>query len=288
MPDINFDNFKVRCSAIKKILSDNQSNPTITEKQMGLLSLLENKEKLTENQKNEMARLIAIKKNSQKVVLSETCIDYLMEVYAWETEQMIPVSKESLDLLQLKKGKMAESESIELLSIYEDVFYQKNDERVSNDYLSGEPDIFTGKSIMEAEVITDTKTIWDYPLFLKKIHQKLENGYPEQVKGYCDITGAKNGRIARCLVTTPPEIRYEIKWKVAKKFGALTLESPEFLQEWEKWERSMVFDHIPIAGRVHLTNIEPFTEHELVKLYDRVKICREWLNNFHKNRLKLF
>lgn len=288
MRNINFDNFKVRCSSIKKILSNSQSNPILTEKQAVLLDELEKKDNLTENQKNTITRLKELKDNSKKIVLSDTCIEYLMEVYSWETEKMIPIGKESMDLLQLKKGKMAEEESITLLSIYENVFYKKNNERVENEYLSGEPDIYTGNSIMEADIITDIKTIWDYPLFLKKIHQKLENGYLEQVQGYCDITGAKGGRIARCLVSLPFEIVQEMKWKVAKKLDAISVESPEFLKEWVKWEYSMNFDNIPVEGRVHIIKINTFSPIERQKVYDRVKICREWLNNFHEERIKLF
>lgn len=287
MTDINFDYFKVRCSAIDKVLSNSASNPVITEKQSEELKDLEKKDTLTDKQKERLAELTVKAKNSSKVILSDTCIDYLMEAYAWITEKMIPVSKESLDIMATKKGKMAETESIELLSIYKGVFYFKNDVQVSNDFLTGEPDVFLGDDIMSAEIIEDTKTLWDYPIYLKNLHKPIEKGYIRQVKGYGDITGAKELYISKCLVDTPFEIVEEMKWKVAKKFNALTIESPDFLKEWEKWERSMSFHHIPVNKRVNSIKVEPFTEFERIQLYDRVKVCREWLNNFHETYEKI-
>jgi len=284
---VDFSLFKCRCSAINKILSNSRDNPVITDKQAVLLSELEKKDNLTDKQKEEVARLVVLRENASKIILSDTCIDYLMEVYAWETEGMIPVNKESMDLMQLKKGKMAEKQSIELISIVEDTWYEKNDIRVSNEYLSGEPDIFSGNSIMDAESITDAKSIWDYPGYLQKLHKPLESGYPEQVKGYCDITGAKKGQIARVLVDTPEEIIQDMKWKIAKKFGAVTTESPDFLEEWAKWERSMKFSHIPIAQRVYRIPVPLFTTQEQQKVYDRVKICRDWLCKFYETRQSL-
>ena len=79
---VDFSLFKCRCSAINKILSNSRDNPVITDKQAVLLSELEKKDSLTDKQKEEMARLIVLRENASKIILSDTCIDYLMEVYA--------------------------------------------------------------------------------------------------------------------------------------------------------------------------------------------------------------
>src|SRR5207248_1447458 len=102
------DDFKCRSSAIIKMMANSRSNPVLTEKQTLRLIELEAKESVTDKQKEEMAELLIKKGNSSKIVLSDMCIEYLMEVYAWETQGMIPVSKESLDILQMQKGKMGE------------------------------------------------------------------------------------------------------------------------------------------------------------------------------------
>lgn len=284
---INFDNFKVRCSAINKVMSNSAQNPVLTEKQGLRLDELEKKDSLTEKQKEEMAELLVKKDNGKKIILSTTCIEYLMEVYAWETEGMIPVNKEALDVLSMKKGKMAELVAGQVLSVVDNVEYLIHKDRISNEYLTGEIDLYTGPHVMAATNVTDIKNSFDYPTFLKKIHTGLETGQKEQLQGYGDITGATDLIVANCLITAPREIIEEMMWKVAKKVNAATFESPEFLAEWPVFERSMVFHHIPIQRRVSKIKVEPFTDFERQRLYDRVKVCRDFLNLFHEQRLKL-
>ena len=287
---MDFSNFKVRCSAIRKVLSNSQSNPILTENQKIRLSELESKldaGKITEKQKEELAELQVKQENGKKIVLSDTCIEYLMDVYAWETEQMIPVSRESLDLLTTKKGKVGEEEGLLLLSRVAKQFYKTHKERIYNEYLSGEIDAYVGDHVYAATLISDIKNSWDYPIFLKKLHTGLEIGQKEQIQGYCDITGAGEGEIANTLVSATDDIIDEMKWKVLRKICAATTESPEFIEVWPKWERSMRFNHIPIHKRVSRLKVERFTEFERQRLYDKVKICREWLNNFHETYQKL-
>ncbi len=289
--EVNFSDFKVRCSAISKVLSNSRDNPQITEKQAetlaGYRKKLDEGGKITDKQALEMAALIEKEANSSKIILSDTCIEYLMIEYAWITEKMIPVSRESMDLLAIKKGKEVEALSGKLLSLIDDVEYKVHKERIYNDYLSGEIDFYLGPQVYGATRIVDNKASFDYPIFLKKIHTGLENGQREQVAGYCDITGAAEGIIANTLVDTSDEIIEEMKFRLAKKLGCATTESPEMLKEWPTWERSMKFTHIPVHKRAHKIKIEPFSTFEREKLYDRVKVCREWLNNFHEDYQKL-
>ena len=287
MQDINWDKVKVRCSGIGKIMAESRDNPSITPKQLERLDELEKKDKLTDNQRTEMIELLVKKANLSKISLSDTCIEYLMEVYAWETEGMIPIGKEALDLVQIKKGKLAENDGIKLLSIVRGNIYNKNTERVSNEFLSGEPDVFQGETLMGCEAIDDIKLSWDYPTYLKMGQKPLEKSYISQIRGYGDITGAKVLHISKCLVSAPHEVVEDMKWKLIRRMNVLTEESPEFLKEWEVWYRSMMFDHIPPTQRVNSIKVEPFTPEEKQKIYDRVKYCREWLNNFHQERIKL-
>lgn len=289
--EINFDNFKVRCSQIVAAQANSRSNPVLTEKQEAKLrelsDKLQEKGEITEKQQAELAELQVKEQNGKKVVLSDTYITYLMAEYAWVTEGMIAVNKESMELLAIQKGREGEDEAVKLLELVEGVQFKKHKERIYNDYLSGEIDVYRGDHVYAAINVTDIKNSWDYPTFLKKIHAGLENGQKEQVQGYCDITGAGEGHIANTLISNMHHIIEEMRWKVAKKMGATTPESPEVLREWPKWERSMKFDHIPAHKRVHKIKIEPFTEFERQKLYDRVKIGREWLNSFHESYQKL-
>jgi hypothetical protein len=210
-----------------------------------------------------------------------------MEVYAWETERMIPVGKEAMDVMQLRKGKEGEVEAGSLLCRVDGQLYLQDKQRISNDFLSGEIDFYLGESIYKATNVTDIKNSFDYPTYLKKINNGLENGQREQLQGYGDITGAKELFVANCLISFTPEMVQDMQYKLLRKINCATTESPEFLEKWPEFERSMNFDRIDYRKRVHKIQVEPFNDFERQKLYDRVKVCREFLWKFHEEREKL-
>jgi hypothetical protein len=284
--NINFGNFKVRCSAIGKILTTSKENPCLTEKQAIRLDELQAKPTITEKQQAELAELLVKKENSTKVILSDTCIEYLMEAYALFVYGKKSVTKE-LDIEYYEKGKLMEEESITLLSLVEKMYYEKNDERVENEFLSGEPDLFVGAHIMKAERITDIKSVWDYPGFLKRTVKGLDAHHDEQVKGYMDITGAKQGEVAYCLVNMPDTIQNDYRRKLMYRMNVATEEAPEFLRAAAELTNSMVFDNIPMNLRVYKVVVPPFNDFERSRVYERVKHCREWLNAYHIEYQKL-
>lgn len=281
---MNWQLFKCRCSAINKLLTNGAAGRQITEIQLRDLKKLEEKEKRTPPQEEEMKRLQALKANSGNIVLGDTCITYLMEVYAWETERMVSLNKEALETMPMLKGKKGEREAGLLLSVVDGEMYLSNKERICNDYLSGEIDFYLGEHIYAAKNITDIKISFDYPIYLKKLHTGLESGQMEQLQGYGDISTAQELYVANCLVSFTPEMVEDMKWKIMKKTGVVTEESPEFKELWQTLERSMFYDHINPNLRVSKIKIEPFTEFERIRLYDRVKYCRDFLYKFHEER----
>jgi hypothetical protein len=217
-----------------------------------------------------------------------------MTEYAWKTQGMVSVTKELMDIPQLQKGILVEADSLILLSKVDGVLYMPNvdendeRERVYNDFLSGEVDAYVGDSIMNATCIPDIKSIWDYPTFLCKIHEPLTTANDWQIKGYMDITkNCTEGFVANCLINTPENIIESLKFKLLRKLDVATEEAPEFQQKWAMIDRSMRFDHIPAHQRVFKKKVEPMTPIQQQQLYDRVKVCREWLNLFHETYSKL-
>jgi len=277
--EILWDQWKCRCSSISKIMSNAQGCAPITEIQLKRLKELDEKPNRTEKQSIELTELVQKRENSSKIVLGDTAIGYLMEVYAWETVKKCSVSKElTVDFIQ--KGKMGEKEGLELLSYCENWLYEKNTERIDNDFLSGEPDTFKGKSVREADVIPDVKIIWDYPGFLKKINKPADPDYRMQLAGYADISGAKEAFVANCLIDTPEPIRNDYRRKLFYKGEYTSEESPQFLANWRPIERSMIFSDIPVLQRFNKVPVPLFTEVERQAIYDRVKFCRQWLADF--------
>lgn len=286
----DFSNWKCRCSAISKMMSNSKDNAPLTDLQEIRLRELEKKadcDEITEKQRVELASLILKREKRKDVFLSDTCIQYLTEAYAWETEKMCSITKE-MDVEYFERGRKTESESIELLSFVDDIPYVKNEERFENDFLSGIPDVLEIKEmigetgpIFYASSIWDIKSTKDYPTFLYKIHKGLDSGNAGQLQGYGDILECGDLGVAFTLPTMPQSIREGYKIKLAYKMNAAIDQDKEFEKAWTNLERSMIFDHIPAPRRVYKIPVEPFTLSEKQAVYDRVRVCREWLNSFH-------
>lgn len=289
MNNIDFNKWKCRCSAISQLLTNDSDNKPITEKQLDKLKELQDKEKRTTKQQEELDELLAKKSNSNVITFGLTAIKYLMAEYSYITTGKIAVDKEFMELDQLEKGKEVELESLATLCIADGVIYTPNElkERYYNEYLSGEIDAYLGNDMSNIETICDIKSVWDYPTFLGKQHEKLSSANEWQVKGYMDIFNAKNGFIADILVDTPPNVVENIKWKLLRKTGATTEESPEFKKKWEIVQRSMYFSDIHPKLRVNKKYVTPMTQFEQQRLYDKVKAARDFLNNFHEKRIEL-
>src|SRR5688500_2406826 len=133
MKQVDWSLFKCRCSAITKMMANKQGFAPLTELQENKVLELEAKEKdkgLTGTQQTELNAMYAKREMSKKIVLSDSCIEYLMIVYAWETEGMIPVDKESMEILSISKGKKQEAQAGALLGFVDDVVYQTYKERI--------------------------------------------------------------------------------------------------------------------------------------------------------------
>lgn len=293
MIEVNWQLFRCRCSSIHAMMANSRSNPCLTDKQSLELDDLQKKPELSIKQEEKLAGLLIKKDNKDKNVLSDTFITYLVEEYAWKTEGMCRVAKNLMDIPQMKKGTLVEPESLALLSIVDGIEYKPNmdengkREKVCNDFLIGEVDAYVGESIMTATCIPDVKSIWDYPTFLNKIFEPILISNDWQVKGYMDITGAREGFIANCLVDTPEEVINGLKWKLLNMMNVATEEDTLFKEQWAILERSMKFRGIARHKRVFKNKVDLLTEDQRNKLYDRVKIARDWLFSFHEKMCNL-
>jgi hypothetical protein len=294
---MDFSRWKCRCSAISRMMANSAQNPPLTELQVKELADLEAKPARTEKQGIRIAELVLKRENAKDVVLSDSCVNYLLEAYAWETERMCSITKE-MDVEYFERGRKTEPESVGLLSFVDDTPYVKNEERFENAFLSGIPDILEiggraliddsgGSEIYWTKRIRDIKSCRDYPTFLYKMHKGLDPGNEDQLKGYGDILECGDLGVAFTLPTMPESIRAGYKIKLAYKMNAAIDQDPEFEKAWANLERSMIFDHIPAARRVYKIPVAPFTPAEQQATYERVRHCREWLHNFHTQYLKL-
>lgn len=121
--------------------------------------------------------------------------------------------REQVDTLPMQKGIEVEDHSIALFNEVTGNFFFKNIERKSNEFLTGECDIFD----------YETSTIWDIKSsYSKKTHKikmdvKENKTYFWQLVSYAELWGTENAGLARCLVDTPEHLinsKDDIDWHI--------------------------------------------------------------------------
>jgi len=275
MPQVDWNKALIRCSCIGKIMTEGRGSG-LTEKQYAELERLQSLPKITDKQSITLADLIARRDAPPK--LSDTCTSYLKEVYVY-----YKYGKQSLGGAQRSqytiKGRSVEDESIMMLSRYDGFPYTKNTIRFNNDFLTGEPDI-----IQDEENLKDIKSAWDFATLLSVIDSPLNPDYFWQGQGYMALTGAKHYQVCYCLVSMPQEIIEKERRMIYFKMNPLTEESPDYLKAIEQLEFDMTFDEVPISERIIRFSFD--RNDELIqKVYQRVKECRIWLEEFEKRHL---
>lgn len=108
--------------------------------------------------------------------------------------------RSSVSSKYLEKGLIVEEQSIQL---YNEVFFtnvEKNVVRDSNDWLTGECDIDTGKKII------DIKSSWSIATFPATKADAHDPDYEWQGRGYMMLRNRDVFELAFCLVSTPQEL----------------------------------------------------------------------------------
>lgn len=142
----------------------------------------------------------------------------------------------------IEKGKLQEEEAITLYCRLHKKMFHKNAERITNDFLTGEPDISDSKDIMKTEIGVDVKCAWDV-FTMPSVHDKLKKEYLWQDTGYMHlIPNAKEWRTAHCLVNAPPHMIVEEKKKVYYALGLPAEDDAEYKEKCIEVERAMIFN----------------------------------------------
>lgn len=181
--------------------------------------------------------------------LSQTAKSYLKELYI---EAVWGLSRD-IQTAAMDKGRLTEEQSLTLLSRMDKVLYIKNRERVENDWFSGEPDIFRGESIRQAQYIIDAKSSFTPWSFFAVFGEKLDPQYRTQLNIYMDLCNCEHGEVSYCLNNTPSHIINDMKRRVFYDLNAgvsmETCQDPTFLAACEEIDLSNNFDHIPLHQR---------------------------------------
>lgn len=213
----------------------------------------------------------------------------------------------------LAKGNEREEDSTTLLSVVLNKFLLQNSERLSNEYITGEIDIFEGKSIENADEITDTKTSYSLHTFLHSKFDELNKMYYCQGQGYMWLSKAKKCNIAYCLVNGTDKAIMDEKRKLQWQLGVIdpdNTDNEKYINGCKQIEINHIFDinafnkeypwfeyhnkviingenaswdfDIPKKDRVHIKSFERDDEF-IDKMKQRIIDCRKWLNdNFNE------
>jgi hypothetical protein len=203
---------------------------------------------------------------SKSEILSETTKDYLVQVFI----NMQYGRQKDIASKYLLKGTLVEDNGITLLSRIHKEFYVKNEDHLSNDFLTGTPDIITDNSII------DIKCSWDIFTFWKSKTGAINKDYYFQLQSYMDLTGKTEAQLCYCLVNTPDNLiegeKRKLQWSTGIMEGELSAEMLEAI------EKNCKFDDIPIEERIHIINIQR-NQDDINRLHERVIQCREYLNS---------
>jgi hypothetical protein len=202
----------------------------------------------------------------------------------------------------LDKGNEREEDAITLVSRVTKRFYKKNTERLTNDYISGELDLFLGETVDNADETIDTKVSWSANTFFRAKNKPLDKMYEWQGVGYMALSGAKKHTVAYCLVNGTESAIANEKRILSYQNGMMDAggnPSLEFIERCKQIEINHIFDlaafqkeyphydfandvskwtyDIPMEERLFMISFER-DEAEIERLYQRIRDCRRWMN----------
>jgi hypothetical protein len=277
---MNLSHFKVHCSRISSIMGNPIENKPLTESQWEeMQSYLDKEDKITERQAAILKKYVLKQTNYNPKLLSNGIKTELIKMYSSYILGKGSIKDSNYESISLEKGTTQEWESIKLLSDYDGISYRKNERRYSNRYISGYPDIVVSRKGVKK--VIDIKTPIDVTTFLQKHESKLPNDYLCQMLGYIELTKADYGEVVFCLVNLPPELIAQEVRKLKSRLFLFGMSDEETDRRVTRLQDSMVFDDMDMKQKVI-----KFTVHrdaEFIKtLYERVKIARVWMKQFHE------
>lgn len=215
---------------------------------------------------------------SKSEPLSETTKTHLIDVYV----QNKYGRQSDITNRYVQKGLMVEEDSITLYSRHKKTFFKKNEKHLHNGFIKGTPDLFTGIEIYNADEILDIKSSWDIYTFFRVHTQALNKMYYWQLQGYMALTGARSSKLVYCLINTPEILINDEKRKLLYKMNVATEENKDFMAACKELDAAMTYDDIPMNEKIIEMEVNR-NDDDINKLYSRVELCRDFLNQIENS-----
>ena len=202
---------------------------------------------------------------SKGELLSETAKTYIQE-YFKEKELGI---KKDIWSRYTTKGIEMENEAIQFAgSMLGWSFVLKNEERLTNDYITGIPDV------IYKDLLADIKCSWDgstFPMFESELKNK---DYYWQMQGYMWLTGLDTSQLVYCLMNTPHDIVEDEVRRAHWKAGHID----ENLDLREAIQSQHTFDHLPNELRIKAFVVER-NDQDIDLLKEKIEVANEYYAN---------
>ena len=257
----------IRASQLGHIMTI-PSDTQLTERQEKILEGYLEKIKLTKIQAKERDKFLAIR--DAKPQLSKGAKTYIQKL---AIEDKYGFTKD-IESRFLEKGILVEDESIQLASSalgWNLIF--KNEERFTNEWITGEPDVITDGWI------ADIKSSWSldtFPFFETEVTNKI---YYWQLQAYMYLTGKPTSFLVYVLANTPEHLFNKelehVKWKTRDNLDMLDLPAEIESDIYEELYAKHHFDQIPFEKRVKCFEVEAdITAQKAIR--DRVELARKY------------
>jgi len=267
--------FKIRCSAIGKIMAESRGKSVkekIADLEKDMLSRTakwivmkdgsKSKARADEGMKKVRAKITDLESKKDTPNLSQVCISYL---HSWVNEHVyqrrIEFTAKTTD-----KGNLVEEDAIIYASghIPEMGLSSKNEQHFSNEWMHGTPDVLAD------EWVFDTKASWSHDTFPLYESELPESDYDWQVLGYMALSERQRGRVVYVLMSMPEEmILKEARWKLGQEYTQA---------EYEKFAAQFRYDDLPAYLRIKEFDIE-YSEEKIEAIKRRVLECRDYIHN---------
>lgn len=267
--------FKIRCSAIGTIMTEPKCK-SVKQKIADLQAKLAEQNTRLETIKptlksygQQQERIAKTEAEIERLLphaddpnLSQSCISFIEKwVNEFVYERRVEFSSKMTD-----KGNIVEDDAIVYASgwVKEMGLCAKNEEKFSNDFLQGSPDVISG------EYVFDTKCSWSHDTFPLYSQELPETNYDWQVKGYMALTGKRKGRVVYVLMSMPDEmIEREARWKLGQEYT---------MQEFNDFAAKFRYDDLPPELRLKEFEVE-WDDDAIEAIEKRVQECRNYIQS---------
>ena len=155
----------------------------------------------------------------------------------------------------LSKGIVCENDSIDLYNMVFFKNYEKNETRLTNDWITGECDILT------EDTIIDIKSSWSKETFPATEDEIDNKDYEWQLRGYMWLYDKPFAELAYCFVETPEEfLTYEKNESIHRTAGT----PPELRVTVKRFERDKELEE---------------------QIKERIEACRDYANDYRNQIL---